>query len=78
MTELWLIRHGQTDWNVSGRLQGQTDIPLNDTGLTQARDLAVILGQREFRGLYSSDLRRALQTAEVIGEPMRLNVQLLR
>jgi broad specificity phosphatase PhoE len=66
MTKFWLVRHGETDWNREGLYQGQADIPLNEMGLTQARSTAEKLLQsgQPFSAIYSSPLRRALQTAE--------------
>jgi broad specificity phosphatase PhoE len=66
VTELLLVRHGETDWNREGRLQGQADPPLNDAGREQARAVARRLGTVELDAAYSSDLRRAAETAEVI------------
>lgn len=82
MTRLILIRHGQTDWNLDGRYQGQADPPLNEAGLAQAQALAMTLRVRgqSVTALYSSDLRRACQTAEIIaaslGRPVRLEARL--
>lgn len=74
MTEMWLVRHGQTDWNLNGIYQGQSDIPLNETGIQQARDLAVELRQTRFERIYSSDLDRARQTAEIIAAELGVPV----
>ena len=64
--EILIIRHGQTDWNAVKRLQGHSDIPLNETGLGQAQLLGRALGGEKFAAIISSDLLRALQTAEEI------------
>lgn len=73
MTTLLLVRHGETDWNAARRVQGSTDIPLNDTGRAQARDAAEALRLR-FAGLapvvVSSDLSRASETAEIIARAL--------
>lgn len=68
MTELLLIRHGETDWNVEGRYQGQSDVPLNDRGHAQAVKLAGELKDAQVDAIYSSDLARAQGTAEVLAE----------
>ncbi len=71
---LILIRHGQTAWNVEGRWQGQTDLPLNERGQQQAYHMATSLRHFQFAALYSSDLTRALQTARIIGAELGLEV----
>ncbi len=76
MTTLLLVRHGETDWNAEGRLQGQTDRPLNDFGRRQARRLAEELEAEEFAAIYSSDLARAHETAAIVGERLGLPVVL--
>lgn len=66
-TQIWLIRHGETDWNAAQRLQGWRDIPLNDTGKNQAKSVQRFLDQQRiaFDGVLSSDLQRAIQTAQI-------------
>jgi broad specificity phosphatase PhoE len=63
---LVLWRHGQTDWNLTARFQGQADIPLNATGVAQAREAASILGTLEPSALWASDLGRTQQTAAAL------------
>lgn len=72
MTTLLLVRHGETDWNADGRLQGQTDRPLNDFGRHQARELAEELADEQLDAVYASDLSRARETAEILGEQLGL------
>jgi broad specificity phosphatase PhoE len=76
MTMLLLVRHGETDWNAAGRLQGHTDRPLSDFGRRQARQLAEELAGQQLEAIYSSDLVRARETAEIIGERLSLPVVL--
>ncbi len=77
MTTFYLIRHGETDWNVSGRWQGHTDIPLNDIGRAQAARLAERLHDHgpHFDVLYSSDLLRAWETAQFAGRAVGMEPQ---
>jgi broad specificity phosphatase PhoE len=74
VTTLLLVRHGETDWNADGRLQGQTDRPLSDFGRRQAQQLAEELRGEELEAVYSSDLARARETAEIVGERLGLPV----
>ena len=74
MTTLLLVRHGETDWNAEGKLQGHTDRPLNDYGRRQARALAERLAGEEIEAVYASDLSRARETAEILGAQLGLPV----
>jgi broad specificity phosphatase PhoE len=69
---LLLVRHGETPWNVTLQYQGQANVPLNERGFEQARRCAERLARYEATTLYSSDVRRAWQTAEVIGAALKL------
>ena len=62
-TRIIAIRHGETAWNVDGRIQGHLDIPLNDAGLWQAARAARALADESIAAIYSSDLLRAYATA---------------
>lgn len=75
MLELWLVRHGQTDWNIEGRFQGQADVPLNAAGRAQAQQLSQELAEQDFVAVYSSDLVRARETAEILAAPHHMPVQ---
>jgi broad specificity phosphatase PhoE len=76
MTRLYLIRHGQTDWNRLGRWQGHVDMPLNWRGLVQARQMAHRLEGVDFSSIYSSNLQRARQTADALAQVSGLQVHL--
>lgn len=76
MTTLYLIRHGETPWNVEGRYQGQLDPPLTDKGHQQARTTAAALAAIDFDAIYSSDLARAKLTADALAEKIGLPIQL--
>lgn len=76
---LWLVRHGQTDWNVAGRIQGQTPTELNAQGRREAQLLADLFAKnpRPFAACYSSDLPRAAQTAHILVERLGIPMHLL-
>ncbi|MFT3813625.1 MAG: histidine phosphatase family protein [Acidovorax sp.] len=67
-TRLIAVRHGETAWNVDTRIQGHIDIPLNDTGLWQARQLARALADEPLTHIYTSDLARAHATAQAVAD----------
>lgn len=74
-TQLIIVRHGETAWNVDTRIQGQIDVPLNDTGHWQAARAGKALATLPLAAVYSSDLQRALQTAQAIARPRSLQVR---
>jgi alpha-ribazole phosphatase len=76
VTTLILVRHGETDWNRDGRWQGHADTSLNDRGREQARALAEELGSEDVAVVYSSDLSRARETAEIIAAPLGRPVEI--
>ncbi|AMP16961.1 histidine phosphatase family protein [Collimonas pratensis] len=75
-TEILLIRHGETDWNLERRLQGHLDIPLNQVGQRQALALARSLDGVAIDAIFSSDLQRARQTAAPLAAARKLSLQL--
>jgi len=76
MTEIVLIRHGETEWNVADIFRGRTDIELNETGLRQAKLLAEYLGNVKIDAIYSSPLKRASKTAEIIASYHKLDIDI--
>ena len=65
-TRILAIRHGETAWNVEGRIQGQLDVPLNDMGRWQVHRLALALAGEDVAAIYASDLLRAMETAQAV------------
>lgn len=80
MTRLCMVRHGETEWNAEGRVQGQLDVPLSAAGLAQAQCVAAVLRVGSFSALCASDLQRVRQTAqpaaEKLGLPIRIDAAL--
>lgn len=72
--KLYLIRHGQTDWNIQGKIQGSHDISLNETGLTQAEMLAESMETKPVKLIFSSTLKRAMSTAEALGRKQGVEI----
>lgn len=75
MAKFILVRHGQTDWNVQRRFQGQHDVPLNEVGRKQAAALSRRLAGERIHTIYASDLQRVTETAEHIVQTHQLTVQ---
>ncbi len=75
-TRLIAVRHGETAWNRVSRIQGHTDIPLNEAGLWQARQVGEAVAAEGIDAIYSSDLQRAADTARAIGQAAGVPVQL--
>jgi len=72
MTTIYLVRHGETDWNRERRIQGSTDIPLNQTGRDQAAVTGALLSSRQWDGVYASPLSRAFETGAIIARELGL------
>jgi broad specificity phosphatase PhoE len=72
MRQILLVRHGETEWNALGRLQGHTDIPLNETGRAQARSLAAGVEGTGIAAVVTSDLARARETGEIVAAALGL------
>lgn len=75
--KLYLIRHGQTDWNIQGKIQGSNDVALNQTGRSQARMLAKGMDSRPVARIYSSPQKRAVETARIIADRQHVDVYLV-
>ncbi|MEN9707271.1 MAG: hypothetical protein RIS31_837 [Actinomycetota bacterium] len=71
-TVIGLLRHGQTDWNIDMRLQGISDIPMNETGHNQSRVAAKVLGEQDWQRVISSPLNRAQETAQYVADALGL------
>ncbi len=76
VTEILLIRHGETAWNAVRKLQGHLNIPLNEEGLRQAKALAAHLQNEKLDAIISSDLQRAMQTAQAIADLQNTSLQI--
>lgn len=72
--QLYLVRHGETDWNILGKYQGWIDIPLNDKGLQQAQALKKAFASKTIHAIYCSDSTRAIQTASPIQEVTHISL----
>ena len=72
---LYVIRHGNTDWNLESRMQGQTNIKLNEIGIEQANKVRKIIEEKNIDLIISSPLDRAKQTAEIINQNMNKPIE---
>jgi probable phosphoglycerate mutase len=71
----WFLRHGETDWNAQDFAQGSVDVPLNQTGLAQARSAGLLLRDKGIRSVISSPLSRAKDTADIVAAQLGVPVQ---
>ena len=71
---IYVIRHGETDWNKNQRFQGQTDVKLNETGREQALALRPVINSLQVESVYSSPLSRAFETAQLATQDLKLSI----
>lgn len=74
MQKIYLVRHGQSEWNYQRKIQGQQDTLLTEEGKLQAKKLSYRLKSENIDAIYSSDLKRAYETANIIGEELNIDV----
>ncbi|HEY3268233.1 MAG TPA: histidine phosphatase family protein [Armatimonadota bacterium] len=74
MTRILIVRHGETDWNADARVQGHTDVPMNDAGRRQVATAAAALAGERVAAVYASDLCRAAETGAILAAPHGLTV----
>lgn len=77
MAKIFLVRHGQTHWNLSFKYQGHADIDLTEKGVRQAEALSVALKKQEVSAIYTSDLKRAIRTGQIIAKNHHVEPQIL-
>lgn len=70
--EFYLFRHGETNWNLEKRIQGSTDIELNERGIEQAQELVPLLSKFDLEVIFSSDLKRASKTGEIVANALKI------
>lgn len=75
-TTFCIVRHGQTNWNAEKRIQGQADIPLNEAGRAEAAKLASLLDHMQFAKCFSSDLKRASETAQILRDTLSSKISI--
>ena len=72
MKNIYIFRHGETDWNNFGKLQGQTDIELNEAGISQAKNVSKYIKDVKFNILFTSPLKRAKRTARIVADDLNI------
>ncbi|MBI2998416.1 MAG: histidine phosphatase family protein [Deltaproteobacteria bacterium] len=76
METFFLLRHGETTWNKNGRVMGRLEVPLNRTGIAQARHVVKLAAHLDIDAIYSSPLKRSLQTARILAQGMKVPVKI--
>ena len=72
MKNIYIFRHGETDWNNLGKLQGQTDIELNEKGILQAKNISKYIKNIKFSKIFTSPLKRAIKTTEIVANDLNI------
>ncbi len=75
MTRIYLLRHGETAWNIEKVFRGRAEVPLTDNGRRQAKLAALYLKDKDIEAIYSSPLSRALETAQIVGDALNIELK---